>query len=206
MIQPCAMWCVIKPAVSPSLAVSPPPDPSLVERLEHEHGIRPYFYHLDVHGQLFLHDTYPRNFTSCFKDPKFLDFFFSRIQPNDRAGDPPEFQRLHQQYPWISPCGKEMNFVEVADVPVVYHSLRDGHLVWAGTKTTPFLPDRLFVSESTGRIYHTLPPAIQQRWSHMKKPPLGLLKSSLVLAELVDKLDGATFHWQGKDYALTTTE
>ncbi|UZJ52156.1 hypothetical protein CBS101457_001476 [Exobasidium rhododendri] len=43
---------------------------------------RYYRYVIDVHGQLFLHDTTPKNLTSCFKNPQFLDFFFTRIKPN----------------------------------------------------------------------------------------------------------------------------
>lgn len=43
---------------------------------------RVYRYVLDVHGQLFLHDTVPKNLTSCFKNTEFLDFFFKRIRPN----------------------------------------------------------------------------------------------------------------------------
>lgn len=44
---------------------------------------RYYRYAIDVHGQLFLHDTTPKNLTSCFKNPQFLDFFFARIKPNE---------------------------------------------------------------------------------------------------------------------------
>lgn len=43
---------------------------------------RVYRYVVDVHGQLFLHDTVPKNLTSCFKNTDFLDFFFKRIRPN----------------------------------------------------------------------------------------------------------------------------
>jgi hypothetical protein len=43
---------------------------------------RYYRYAVDVHGQLFLHDTTPKNLTSCFKNPQFLDFFFARVKPN----------------------------------------------------------------------------------------------------------------------------
>ncbi|SPO29604.1 uncharacterized protein UTRI_05426 [Ustilago trichophora] len=43
---------------------------------------RVYRYVIDVHGQLFLHDTVPKNLTSCFKNVDFLDFFFKRIRPN----------------------------------------------------------------------------------------------------------------------------
>ncbi|EST09291.1 Protein of unknown function DUF4505 [Kalmanozyma brasiliensis GHG001] len=43
---------------------------------------RVYRYVVDVHGQLFLHDTVPKNLTSCFKNVEFLDFFFKRVRPN----------------------------------------------------------------------------------------------------------------------------
>lgn len=43
---------------------------------------RMYRYVQDVHGQLFLHDTVPKNLTSCFKNPQFLDFFMARLKPN----------------------------------------------------------------------------------------------------------------------------
>ncbi|ETS62270.1 hypothetical protein PaG_03343 [Moesziomyces aphidis] len=45
-------------------------------------GFRVYRYVVDVHGQLFLHDTVPKNLTSCFKNTDFLDFFFKRLRPN----------------------------------------------------------------------------------------------------------------------------
>lgn len=52
----------------------------------HGPGPRFYRYAVDVHGQLFLHDTTPKNLTSCFKNSSFLDFFFARIKPN-RLGE-----------------------------------------------------------------------------------------------------------------------
>ncbi|KAG0327559.1 hypothetical protein BGZ99_007397 [Dissophora globulifera] len=166
-------------------------------------GVRPYFYYIDIHGQVFLQDTYPKNFTSCFKDPKFLDFFMARIKRNTTEVFP--------EYTWQSPCGKEINFVEAADTPIVFHGLRDGHLVWAGTLRTPFLPDQLSVSESTGRIYHPLPPS-SQGLARLQSAPdkskhrgcaLGLLKSSLVLAELAASLDQDSLIWHGQHYDLT---
>lgn len=47
-----------------------------------ESALRVYRYVVDVHGQLFLHDTVPKNLTSCFKNVEFLDFFFKRVRPN----------------------------------------------------------------------------------------------------------------------------
>ncbi|KAG0243447.1 hypothetical protein BGX31_010730 [Mortierella sp. GBA43] len=81
-------------------------------------GIRPYFYYIDIHGHIFLQDTTPKNFTSCYKDPRFLDFFVSRIKPNDTG--------LFPEFAWISPCGKELNFVEAADTPITFHGLQNG--------------------------------------------------------------------------------
>lgn len=48
-------------------------------------AFRVYRYVVDVHGQLFIHDTVPKNLTSCFKNTEFLDFFFKRIRPNPEA-------------------------------------------------------------------------------------------------------------------------
>lgn len=48
-------------------------------------AFRVYRYVVDVHGQLFIHDTVPKNLTSCFKNAEFLDFFFKRIRPNPEA-------------------------------------------------------------------------------------------------------------------------
>lgn len=42
---------------------------------------RIYRYWVDVHGQLFLYDTVPKNLTSCFKSVPFLNFFFARVRP-----------------------------------------------------------------------------------------------------------------------------
>ncbi|WFD33668.1 hypothetical protein MCUN1_000481 [Malassezia cuniculi] len=41
---------------------------------------RIYRYWIDVHGQLFLYDTVPKNLTSCFKSVQFLNFFFNRVE------------------------------------------------------------------------------------------------------------------------------
>ncbi|KAG9324781.1 hypothetical protein KVV02_005372 [Mortierella alpina] len=173
------------------------PDPDATRRLQ-DLNIRPYFYFIDVHGQVFLQETHPKNFTSCYKDPKFLDFFIRRIRPNETAHFP--------EYTWQSPCGKEVNFVEAADTPVVFHGLRDGQLMWAGTLKTPFLPDRLCVSESSGRLYHPLPASMTIQPTSEDNDAnglgLGLLKSSMVLSELAAGLDQDSIVWKGQRFAL----
>lgn len=50
---------------------------------------RVYRYWVDVHGQLFLYDTVPKNLTSCFKATPFLNFFFARVERNPVWGTAP---------------------------------------------------------------------------------------------------------------------
>ena len=83
---------------------------------------REYFYYVDHHGQLFLDDTKVKNFVTCFKDPGFLSFFFKRLKVNDT-------QRYQKQFPFISPCGRELNYIRCEDIPVVFT-----HIVDASTK------------------------------------------------------------------------
>lgn len=57
---------------------------------------RIYRYWIDVHGQLFLYDTVPKNLTSCafmltgFKSTQFLNFFYARVErvPGKPHGQP----------------------------------------------------------------------------------------------------------------------
>ena len=51
-----------------------------------------------------------------FKERAFLDFFFRRLRLNDT-------RRFVDAYPFVSPCGREMNYVAAEDTPVVFHSL-----------------------------------------------------------------------------------
>lgn len=80
---------------------------------------REYFYYIDHQGQLFLDDARIKNFTSCFKDKEFLVFFFSRLRRNETG-------RFEQEFPFISPCGRERNFVRCDDVPIVFTDLVPG--------------------------------------------------------------------------------
>ena len=83
---------------------------------------REYFYYVDHHGQLFLDDTKVKNFVTCFKDPGFLSFFFKRLKVNDT-------EHYQKQFPFISPCGRELNYIRCEDIPVVFT-----HIVDASTK------------------------------------------------------------------------
>ena len=121
---------------------------------------------------------------TCIKDTKFLNFFFRRMRKTtcqDRqrvlselrsgcgtSSDGDNFfddfcsygtqTSFLGDYPFVSPCGKEINFIRPADAtPIVFHSLdvnRD--LVYGGSLTQPFEEERLRLSKKTGRLYHEL--------------------------------------------------
>lgn len=110
-----------------------------------------------------------KNFTSCFKDKVFLEFFFKRVRSNDT-------DRYRDTFPFLSLCGRERNYIRCDDLPIVFT-----HLVDSGTKltfgyagealTVPFQPNKLYMSPETGRVYH---PA--QDWIGV-----GLIRSKLAI-------------------------
>lgn len=125
---------------------------------------RCYFYNVDLQGRLFLEETLPKNIATSIKNAKFLDFFFRRLQ---RARPQDEQLMVDRDipvidYPFVSPCGKELNFIRPAVTPVVFHALsrvettRTEELVYAGTKSQPFDEQHLAISQETGRLYHRL--------------------------------------------------
>lgn len=156
---------------------------------------RIYFYEIDVHGQLFLEETKHKNFTTCFKSLKFLDFFYDRLQ-NNSLGDP----HFNQGYKYISPCGPEINYIKAHDAPIVFHTLKDSKLVHSGTRTIDFDPNKIFVSKSTGYIYHRLDRDSIDFNGHK----IGLLKSSLVMQHLYSGLDmdNSNFEYRGTKFPL----
>lgn len=136
-----------------------------------DRNVREYFYYIDHQGMLFLDDAKMKNFTSCFKEKKFLQFFFNQLRLNKTG--------CYKEFPYISPCGREMNYVRCDDRPVVFTNVIDdttdqsdlfayGH---AGPLlTVPFEPERLCMFPLSGRIYH---PAL------LRLGGVGLVKSSL---------------------------
>jgi len=120
---------------------------------------RCYFYNIDLQGRLFLEDTFPKNIATSIKDERFLDFFFRRIQPiDDKMRTFMQQRKIPiRDYPYVSPCGKELNFIRPAALPVVFHTLLDRkELVYGGTLRQTFDWRDLAVSRTTGRIYHSL--------------------------------------------------
>uniref|UniRef100_A0A8C5X1V0 Uncharacterized protein n=1 Tax=Malurus cyaneus samueli TaxID=2593467 RepID=A0A8C5X1V0_9PASS len=106
------------------------PGPRYVQGQRRETGTREYFYYTDHQGQ---------NFTTCFRDERFLSFF-SRLERN-RSG------RHEGAFPWLSRCGRERNFLRCEDVPVVFTALLPGcgyGAVWASG----------WPVAAHGRLYH----------------------------------------------------
>ena len=137
---------------------------------------RVYFYQVDLRGRLFLDspNLLRRNDATCLKTKEFLDFFFSHIKPCPDLKQPgaldaikvrtwkealPEFAG---EYPWMSPCGRELNLLKAEDTPIVFKDLvpsEDGSggedLIYGGSLRERFDPSRLFVGSTTERIYYT---------------------------------------------------
>lgn len=170
-----------------------------------EPRIREYFYYIDHQGQLFLDDTKVKNFVTCFKDKQFLVFFFSRLRFNQSG-------RYEEDFPYLSPCGRERNFLRCDDRPVVFtHLLQGGDpegelLSYCGGAeklTVPFRPESLYMHPDSGRVYH---PCTQRTGA------VGLVRSALAI-ELSPHFVYATdeshsgqpthFIWSGKQHRLT---
>ncbi|XP_026578784.1 UPF0598 protein C8orf82 homolog [Pseudonaja textilis] len=163
---------------------------------------REYFYYIDHQGQLFLDDAKVKNFITCFKDKQFLVFFFKQLKLN-RSG------RYEESFPYLSPCGREHNYVRCDDRPIVFTHLLEGpqgqqSLSFCGGAdrlAMPFQPEKLVMLAENGRVYHPGPE---------KVGGVGLVKSSLAfeLSPCFEYQDGpgqppTHFHWQEKRHPLT---
>eukprot|EP00039_Didymoeca_costata_P015693 m.271292 g.271292 ORF g.271292 m.271292 type:complete len:239 (-) comp16268_c1_seq23:1605-2321(-) len=118
---------------------------------------RLYFYYVEHDGRLFLDDTKIKNFTSCLKDKVFLQFFFSRIRKAKQSD--PGFNEYAAAFPWVSPCGPELNYIRCDDTPIVYDNFEKCKGVWYlsyGGKSfsVPFEPRLVTMSASSGRMYY----------------------------------------------------
>lgn len=112
--------------------------------------IREYFYHISEEGYLFLCDTKHKNFTSAFKDKQFLKFFFDRLQLNST-------DRYTADFPWLSRCGYERNYIQVDDTPIVYTHVIDNRIQYnygGDQMATKFKPEQICMCPQTGRVYY----------------------------------------------------
>lgn len=167
-----------------------------------------YFYSVDLQGRLFLEDVLPKNIATSIKDENLLNFIFRRLRRvRDKEKAILEEAGAADDYPFVSPCGVELNFVRPADSPVVFHELREDSengksLVFGGNLSQLYRPDRLAMSPRTGRLYHELvsetrdgrevKPLTALHASASTAPEYGLIKSSVAvsLADAIVEGDG----------------
>lgn len=129
-------------------------------------------------------------------------FFFKRLRLNE--GD-----RYSNEFPYLSPCGRERNYIRCDDKPVVYTHLMDSDsgkalLSYSGAGnalTTEFLPTRICMLPNTGRVYHPAP---------AKLGGIGLIKSSLAIElskyfEFENGEDNPPTHFIWKEKRITLT-
>lgn len=133
-------------------------------------------------------------------DLVFLDFFFKRLKVNETG-------LYESQFPYCSPCGRELNFVRCADRPIVFLKLdydsftskwylNYGHSQSQRLKID-FEPEKLFVNSNNGRIYHYM--------DNQTMTP-GLISSRLAL-EIGSNFDYSDpnvvkFHWNGVSHII----
>ena len=83
-----------------------------------------YFYQIDLQGRVFLEETLPNNIATSLKTLAFLDFFIVSNLKEYTVRDlillPSD---IHADYPYVSHCDVERNFVGPVDAVIVFHSL-----------------------------------------------------------------------------------
>ena len=144
---------------------------------------------------------------SCiFSEKDFLVFFFKRLKLNAT-------QRYTDEFPYLSVCGREHNFVRCVDRPIVFTHLLPAEdeaqhadylsYNWAnGQLTLLFEPHRLCMHPNSGRVYHPAPE---------ETGGIGLIRSALAVElskyfTFVGSSDctlPCQFAWRGKKYILT---
>lgn len=83
-----------------------------------------------------------------------MRFFFNQLRINNTD--------RYLDFPYLSLCGRERNFVRCDDYPIVFtHVSPDGsrlaHNHAGDFLTFPFEPHRIFMLPDTGRVYHPAP-------------------------------------------------
>lgn len=102
---------------------------------------RYYFYDIDTRGNL-IHDN------SIIDDVGYIDYFFKNLKPND-TGE-------YSEYPFISLCRREKNYVRAADTPIVFKRLNENRLEYGNSLSVEFSRENLRFS-SDGVLYHVAP-------------------------------------------------
>jgi hypothetical protein len=175
---------------------------------QHNQQQRCYFYNIDLHGRLYLEETMPKNIVTSIKDIRFLDFFFSRIKYINELHR--EFMILQDipvnDYPFISICGNEWNFIRPAATPIVFHSIVDQYkFLLYGSADKSILresfneTDGIALSKQSGKLYHRLtthsyyplskkiPRSKKQQQYQIEQEQYALLRTSVAI-ELSDRI------------------
>lgn len=99
--------------------------------------------------------------SSLLPDKQFLVFFFSRLRSNQTG--------RYEDFPYLSLCGRERNFLRCDDRPVVFtHLLKNpagspgvmegqellSYCGGAEKLSVPFRPETLYMHPVSGRVYH----------------------------------------------------
>ena len=143
--------------------------------------------------------NYPHKY--LFAEKKFLEFFFKRLKTYNSG-------RYSRDFPYVSLCGKELNYVRVDDLPIVFTHILETtegeQLTYAHAGdllTVPFQPQGLCMLPESGRVYHPAPSL---------PTGVGLIKSSLAIelsqtfqfGEGGDEGMPTHFVWKGKRWEL----
>jgi len=165
-----------------------------------ESKVREYFYFIDHQGMLFLDDSKMKNFTSCFKEKKFLRFFFNQLRINNT--------NRYSEFPYVSLCGKERNFVRCDDYPIVFTHVIEkspdeyylAHNHASEMLTIKFEPQNIFMLPETGRVYH---PAYERVGSiGLVQSKLAIQFSSHFMFQNGEENPPTQFTFKGKTYDL----
>ena len=167
-----------------------------------------------------MDDTKIKNFTSCYKEQKFLEFFFKNLRINK-----PE-NRHSKEFPFVSYCGIERNYLKCDDLPFVITRLDENNdLVQINHINSAhwlfkFEPNDLFHDQVTGRLYYLFEnkqiikeidetQETIRRFDHFDKLPckIALVKSDLSIylmekTEVDEKSNTIKFVYKGKTYEL----
>lgn len=136
-------------------------------------------------------------------DKKFLNFFFKRLKTNHIEN------QYRESFPYLSPCGRERNYIRCEDRPIVFSQILDGKendlLVCnhcGEDFTVPLEPQNIFMLPLSGRIYHPAPDRVGG---------VGLIKSSVAIeisslfefGVLGENSPPVYFNWKGTRHKLS---
>lgn len=137
-------------------------------------------------------------------DKSFLEFFFLRLKRNETG--------RYLEFPFLSLCGRERNFVRCDDLPVVFTHLVEAKpgqpdcLIYnQGTSkmAVKLLPELLCMVPATGRVYHPAPHLNLVGGVGLVASHLAITFSKLMEFRHGDDQPPTHFTWKGEHYTLS---